>query len=144
MENIRFIMGVKMFKYYAFKTSLKKVEYNFNLPESGGMIDIAVVDRISNIEIKVDEVEFNASRQLNFANLNGSALFVEFKVSVKVNGAINKDDFISDFKADSNRNIFGTAIFSRISQVIANITGCSAIGPIITTANFDVNNIEIE
>ena len=128
-----------MSNYNISRLILENVQYNFTKPDRKD-ISISVSDNIKVIEIHENEAVLDVERTLYFDSRTESFVKVNYEIVVKHDEAIVKQDLLD---ALSNKNINLTAVYSKASLLISQITNMSPFGVIITPPSFDPKNINI-
>ena len=119
---------------------LNNVQYNFSKPEKKN-IAISVDDCIKVVEINENQAVLNVERTLSFDVKANFFIKIYYEVEIDHGEPIVKQEVINALR-DKSLNL--TAVYSKISLLISQITNMCPFGVLITPPGFDTKKASIE
>ncbi len=129
-----------MNNYRIINHTLKSVQYNFIKPDIKS-ISLAVIDSIDICEIDANKAIFNFNRELSFGENTNSFVKIGYEVIIESEENISKENLIEAIRNDKFKL---TAILSKVSLLISEITNLCPFGTLILAPTFDTQKISIK
>ena len=136
-----------------YEFALRETSYNKVDNIEGNMdgdIVLLVSDTIDVIDISKTEIDLLAKRYVQFEPAQLFEILVSIEVKIHIapsydGSMISLDDFINAFREDDSGIVTGilSNIGSRISAIIASITGFAGVQPLITDPFLNSNDIGV-